>query len=97
MGLVRGMDVRAARSLLAVSLGALALTACAAPKPKLSHRLPDAGASPGGRAATGAGGSTLLRGRWSAARSDCSATPGRSCLHQTSRSIPTPHSQRATA
>lgn len=56
MGLVRGMDVRAVRSLVAVSLGALALTACAAPKPKLSHRLPDAGASQGGRAATGAGG-----------------------------------------
>ncbi|MDP1618457.1 septal ring lytic transglycosylase RlpA family protein [Phenylobacterium sp.] len=56
MGLVRGMDVRAVRGLVAVSLGALALTACAAPKPKLSNRLPDAGASQGGKAAPGAGG-----------------------------------------
>ena len=56
MGLVRNMDARAVRGLVVVSLGALALTACAAPKPKLSHRLPDAGASQGGRAATGAGG-----------------------------------------
>jgi rare lipoprotein A len=56
MGLVRDMDARAVRGLVAVSLGALALTACAAPKPKLSHRLPEAGASQGGRAPTGAGG-----------------------------------------
>lgn len=56
MGLVRGMDVRAVRGLAAVSLGALALTACAAPKPKLSSRFPEVGASQGGRAATGAGG-----------------------------------------
>ncbi|MEH6677543.1 septal ring lytic transglycosylase RlpA family protein [Phenylobacterium sp.] len=56
MGLVRDMDARAVRGLVVVSLGALALTACAAPKPKLSHRLPDADASQGGRAATGAGG-----------------------------------------
>ncbi|MDO8411731.1 MAG: septal ring lytic transglycosylase RlpA family protein [Phenylobacterium sp.] len=56
MGLVRGMDPRAMRGLVAVSLGALALTACAAPKPKLASRFPEAGASQGGRAPTGAGG-----------------------------------------
>ena len=56
MGLVRNMDARAVRGLVAVSLGALALTACAAPKPRLASRFPEAGASQGARAPTGAGG-----------------------------------------
>jgi len=44
------------RTVVGVSLGALVVTACAAPKPKLSSRLPQAESS-GAKAPTGAGGS----------------------------------------
>lgn len=51
----RRRQIRIARALVGVSLGALVVTACAAPKPKLASRLPHAESS-GAKAPTGAGG-----------------------------------------
>ncbi|MDP2212598.1 septal ring lytic transglycosylase RlpA family protein [Phenylobacterium sp.] len=55
MGLAQRKDGAALRTLVGVSLGALVITACAAPKPKLSSRLPQAQA-PGTKAPSGTGG-----------------------------------------
>lgn len=47
---------RGARALVALSAAGLTLAACAAPTPRLATRLPEAGASSGAKAPSGAGG-----------------------------------------